>query len=162
MTPLTTVILEGYNEAMKYLVENGADINLKGHDERSPAFYAVEYNNHFALNFLHERGASFTGASIKYPSIAHVAAHHADIDTLRILTTFGLALRDVDCVDDAGLTIPQIVDQRPEWSSNNEESFAQAFGVFLNSVSVEGGAGDVLDDFEGEDEFHDAVEWVET
>jgi ankyrin repeat protein len=27
MTPLTTVILEGHNEAMRYLVENGADIN---------------------------------------------------------------------------------------------------------------------------------------
>src|SRR5436853_3558880 len=33
MTPLTTVILEGYNEAVRYLVENGADINLKVHDE---------------------------------------------------------------------------------------------------------------------------------
>jgi ankyrin repeat protein len=157
MTPLTTVILEGHNEAVRYLVEHGADINLKGHDERSPAFYAVEYNNHFALEFLYERGACFTGASIAHPSIAHVAAHHADIETLRILTTFRLTLRDVDCVDNEGLAIPQIVDKRLQWSSNNDGDFAQAFRIFLESVRTEGSAPP-SPDLEEDDEFHDAIE----
>jgi len=157
MTPLTTVILEGFNEAMRYLVENGADINLKGHDERSPAFYAVEYNNHFALEFLYERGAAFTGASIAYPSIAHVAAHHADIETLRILTNFRLSLRDVDCVDSEGLAIPQIVDKRLQMSSNDEGNFAEAFSVFLESVRTEESIV-TASELHLDDEFHDAME----
>ncbi|MCJ1279635.1 Ankyrin-2 [Puttea exsequens] len=138
MTPLTTVILEGHNEATKYQVDSGADINLNGHDERSPAFYAIEYNNHFALDFLYQRGASFTGASIACPSIAHVAAHHADIKTLRILTTFQLKLRDIDCVDHDGLAIPQIVEKKVRRSLNNEGDFAQAFSIFLESLRTEG------------------------
>ncbi|KAJ4065539.1 hypothetical protein NW753_003972, partial [Fusarium oxysporum] len=61
LTPLTTVIIEGHNKAMKYLVANGADVNMKGHDGRSPGFYAVEYNNHAAIQFLQDSGVDFTG-----------------------------------------------------------------------------------------------------
>ena len=161
MTPLTTVILEGYNEAMRYLVEKGADINFKGHDERSPVFYAAEYNNHSALEFLYERGADLTGASITYLTIAHVAAHHADIETLRILTALRLTLRDVDCVDNEGLAIPQIVGKRLQGTSSNEEDFAQAFSKFLGIVRAED-PGTILVELEEEDEFHDASEQIST
>ncbi|EWZ43396.1 hypothetical protein FOZG_04506 [Fusarium oxysporum Fo47] len=61
LTPLTTVIIEGHNKAMKYLVANGADVNMKGHDGRSPGFYAVEYNNHAAIQFLQDSGVDFRG-----------------------------------------------------------------------------------------------------
>ncbi|KAG8529125.1 uncharacterized protein KY384_005760 [Bacidia gigantensis] len=159
MTPLTTVILEGHNDAMEYLVEKGADTNLKGHDERSPAFYAVEYNNVPALKYLFGKGANFTGASLSYPSIAHVAAYHAKVETLRVLTAFRLTLRDVDCVDNEGLAIPQIVDKRLRDGLNVEEDFAHAFGKFLKSVGTE--EMTKSDDDEGEeDEFHDAVEQI--
>ncbi|KAL9043872.1 MAG: hypothetical protein Q9214_002952 [Letrouitia sp. 1 TL-2023] len=161
LTPLTTVILEGHNDAMRYLVENGADINLKGHDERSPAFYAVEYNNLVALEYLFEKGANFTGASIAYPSIAHVAAHHAKVETLRALAAFRLTLRDVDCVDDEGLAIPQIVEKRLQESSNIEGDFAQAFSMFLNSVRTEDLA-ESSTELEEDDEFHDAPEQIST
>ena len=157
LTPLTTAITEGHNEAVKFLVDNGADINLAGHEERSPAFHAVEYNNHTALVFLYERGASFEGASIAYPSIVHVAAHHADPETLRILSSFGLTLSDVDCVDNDGLTIPQILDTRLQRGWENEEDISQAFSVFLKSVKMEGSVA-LHSDLEEDDEFHDAFE----
>jgi ankyrin repeat protein len=168
MTPLTTVILEGFNEAMKYLVENGADINLKGHDGRSPVFYAVEYNNQSALQFLQDKRADFTGESIKYPTIAHVAAHHANVETLRILTSFSLTLRDIDCVDSEGLTIPQIVDKRLQSRPESERDLIEAFGVFLGSVktgeAIAAGpesARHVVEELE-EEEFHDALEEILT
>ena len=161
MTPLTTVILEGHNDAMRYLVENGADINLKGHDERSPAFYAVEYNNLFALGYLFERGANFIGASLANPSIAHVAAHHAKVETLRVLAAFRLTLRDVDCVDSEGLAIPQIVEKRLQKNLNIEVDFAQAFSMFLESVRTEDLAENSAE-LEEDDEFHDAPEQIST
>ncbi|KAH8904717.1 hypothetical protein BR93DRAFT_970651 [Coniochaeta sp. PMI_546] len=92
MTLLTTVILEGHNEATKYIVEQGADINFKGHDERCPAFYAVEYINRVALEFLYQKGADFTSSSIAHPTIAGTATQHADIRTLHMLTSFNLML----------------------------------------------------------------------
>ncbi|KAM5343600.1 hypothetical protein ACJ41O_012137 [Fusarium nematophilum] len=158
LTPLTTVIIEGHNEAMKYLVDNGADVNLKSHEKRSPGFYAVEYNNHGALEFLHEQGVDFKGYSTAYPSIVHVAAHHADVRTLRILTAYRLTLEDVDCVDPEGLAVPQIVEQRIRSRSSVEADFAQAFSMFLQSVIVEG-----LESSNSESDgevFYDAVEEI--
>ncbi|KAH7149008.1 hypothetical protein B0J13DRAFT_662788 [Dactylonectria estremocensis] len=161
MTPLTTVILEGHNEAMQYLVEQGANINFKGHDDRSPAFYAVEYNNHAALRFLHFKGADFTSSSIAHPSIAHVVAHYADTKTLQLLTSFRLMLVDVDCVDKEGLSIPQIVRRRVESGLDAEGDFVEAFNVFLGSIRT-GDTTRATDGLDEEDEFHDAMENLAT
>ena len=157
ITPLTTVILEGNNDAVRYLVEKGgADINLKGQDDRSPVFYAVEYNNLPALNYLFAKGADVTAASLKYPSIAHVAAHHARIGTLHALAAFQLTARDVDCVDTQGLAIPGILEKRFRENVNVEEGLAQAYSAFLQSLCIEAladGSAEVE-----EEEFHDAEE----
>lgn len=104
MTPLSVMIGQGFAESIPYLLDNGADINLKAQDQKSPAFYAVEYNNILALSILQERGADLMTSSIKFPTIAHVAAHHANVETLRLLTSFRLRLSDIDCVDSDGLT----------------------------------------------------------
>lgn len=111
------------NEAVEYLIDNGADMNLKGQDDRSPVFYAVEYNNHGALKFLHHRGEDFMGSSTKYPSIAHIAAHHVNIETLRILTSYRLSLSNTDCVDIEGLTIPEILEENPSQSECRGQFF---------------------------------------
>lgn len=137
VTPLATAILEGHDEAVNYLVEKKTNINLKGHDDRSPVFYAVEYNNHDALKFLHEKGAEFTGASVAWPTIAHVAAHFADIETLRILTTFRLELNDVECIDRDGLSIPQIVDKRLKNSPRDDDAFVRIFLFILRKYKIE-------------------------
>lgn len=152
ITPLVTVIGDRRNEAVEYLIDNGADMNLKGQDDRSPVFYAVEYNSHGALKFLHHRGADFMGSSTKYPSIAHVAAHHANIETLRILTSYRLSLNNIHCVDIEGLTIPEILEKRIQVKANVEDSFVHAFGEFLNSIHVDGS---------DEEEFHDAAEQID-
>ena len=161
MTPLTTVILEGHSDAMRYLVGKGADSNLMGHDDRSPTFFAVEYNNLDALEYLFEIGANFTGSSLSYPSIAHVAAHHAKVRTLRALTAFRLPLRDVDCVDNEGLAIPQIVEKRLQTDPHFEDGFAQAFGLFLKSIRTEELAASLVE-VEEDEEFHDAPEEIFT
>jgi hypothetical protein len=129
------VIVEGQNAALQYLVEKGADINVHAQHKRSPIFCSVEYNNHFALNFLHQMGAQFGGSSEDFPSIAHIAAYHADIETLRILTSFQLILRDVECVDSQGLSIPQIVDKRLKGSLDSEEGLIETFNNFLEECA---------------------------
>jgi ankyrin repeat protein len=139
LTPLITVILEGWIEPVRYLIENGANIHLKGQFDRPPVFYAVEYNNHYALSLLHEKGADFAVSSTKYPTIAHVAAHHADIESLRILASFKLTINDIDCVDSDGFSIPQIVDQRLQLGLDDETAFADAFKAFLESIGTDNG-----------------------
>jgi ankyrin repeat protein len=157
VTPLGSVVLEGHAEAVEYLVASGADINLKGHDDRTPVFYAVEYNNHAALTFLHGKGADFTVASVAWPTIAHVAAYFADIETLRILTAFGLELHGVECVDQDGLSIPQIVDKRLREGIGDDDAFVEAFGQFLGSIKPEDGTESIAS-LEADGEFYDAVE----
>jgi ankyrin repeat protein len=157
-TPLCTAISVHHDAGAAYLIECGANIDLKGQGERPPVFYAVEYNNHAMLTLLYERGATLTGSSTAYPSIAHVAAHHADIKTLRILTALRLELENVDCVGKNGLTIPQIVDKRLG-SNSNDEGLVLAFGFFLESIRVRSGVRDSDSaDNASEDEYFDSVE----
>ncbi|KAF4471363.1 ankyrin [Fusarium albosuccineum] len=157
LTPLTTVIIEGHNEAMKYLVANGAKIDLNSHDERTPGFFAVEYNNYTAIEYLHEQGVDFKGYSKAYPSVVHVAAYHADVRTLTLLTTYRLTLEDIDCVDSQGLTVPQIVDQRLKLKRSVENGFVQAFELFLKSVRDER-LGGILNLEPDNEIFYDAEE----
>jgi ankyrin repeat protein len=159
LTPLTTVISEGYDEAMQYLVEHGADINRKGQEGRAPVFYAVEYNNHAALRFLHRSGADFSAFSSASPTIAHVAARNADIQTLQILTSFGLSLTDVDCVDAAGSSIPQLIERRFERGLDTQQGFMEAFNAFLRSITTVHPIGEEDDETDTE-QFHDAMEYV--
>jgi len=150
---LSCAILEHHYEAVVYLVQNGADINLKGQNDRSPIFYAVEYNNHATLEFLHEQGADCTVASLDWPTIAHVAAHFADIETLHILSTFQLELDNIECVDRDGLSIPEIIDKRVRDSLGDDNAFVEAFSQFLRSVGNKS---------DNEEIFHDAMEEVAT
>jgi len=157
LTPLTTVIIEGHNKAMKYLVANGADVNMKGHDGRSPGFYAVEYNNHAAIQFLQDSGVDFTGYSEAYPSVLHVAAYHADIETINMLTSYYLVLEDVECIDSKGLTVLQIVEERVK-RRNVEAGFTQAFELLLQSVVSEEVKG--LESRPESEIFYDAIEYL--
>ncbi|KAK0753875.1 ankyrin repeat-containing domain protein [Schizothecium vesticola] len=173
LIPLTIVIGEGFNDAMRYLVDvGGAGLDVKGHDQRPPVFYAVEHNNHDALDFLLSRGAAVTGvSSLKYPCLAHVAAHFADVRTLRMLTSRRLVLTDVDCVNSSGgLTIPQIVDNRLSVNTPPvEEGFMEAFGEFLASIRTPEGEGVAVESSQNdvgsgvgdpEGEFFDAAEFL--
>ncbi|KAJ4120170.1 hypothetical protein NW769_000016 [Fusarium oxysporum] len=157
LTPLTTVIIEGHNKAMKYLVANGADVNMKGHDGRSPGFYAVEYNNHAAIQFLQDSGVDFTGYSEAYPSVLHVAAYHADVETINMLTSYYLVLEDVECIDSKGLTVLQIVEERVK-RRNVEAGFTQAFELLLQSVVSEEVKG--LESRPESEIFYDAIEYL--
>ncbi|KAF5256159.1 hypothetical protein FOXYS1_13382 [Fusarium oxysporum] len=157
LTPLTTVIIEGHNKAMKYLVANGADVNMKGHDGRSPGFYAVEYNNHAAIQFLQDSGVDFRGYSEAYPSVLHVAAYHADVETIKMLTSYYLVLEDVECIDSKGLTVLQIVEERVK-RRNVEAGFTQAFELLLQSVVSEEVKG--LESRPESEIFYDAVEYL--
>lgn len=160
-TPLTTLIVQGFSAPLEYLIDNGADVNLKGYEQRSPAFVAVEYNNHVALNILRQKGADLTTFSANHPTIAHIAAHHAHVECLRLLAGFRLRLSDIDCVDAEGLTIPQIVDKRLQKGVDDEAGFIEAFRAFLESIDIGDAAlAAPTDDVEEEHEFHDALEAV--
>ncbi|KAH7383921.1 ankyrin repeat-containing domain protein [Pyrenochaeta sp. MPI-SDFR-AT-0127] len=154
-TPLCTAILEGYSEAAKYLIENGANIDLKGYDERPPVFFAVEYNNHAALKYLHARGADFTASSDAWPTIAHVAAYFADLDSLHLLTSFCLELEDVECVDRDGRDVFEAAKKRVKDETRGNDSFVEALSGFLRSIKVKK-ASEERADSDSEYEFEDA------
>jgi ankyrin repeat protein len=153
-TPLATAICDHHAEAAEYLIEHGADIDRKCQQDRPPLFYAVEYNNHFALETLLKKGAKFDVASEKYPTIVHAAARFADVKSLHILTTYQLAIDNLECVDFEGLSVLEIINWRLEMDQRNDETFVQAFGSFLRSIKMPRQNGVTND----EDEFHDTLE----
>ena len=158
MTPLNVMIVRGFAESLPYLLDNGADMNLKAQDQAPPVFWAVQYNNTQALSILQERGADLTASSTKFPTIAHVAAHHANVETLRLLTSFRLRLSDMDCVDSDGFTIPDILHKRLQNGLEDEQAIVEAFRAFLGSIDSDQAAQ--VDDVKEEDEFHDALESI--
>ena len=73
------------------------------------------------------------------------------------MTTFRLALSDVECVDQEGLSIPQIVDRRLNNGEIDDDDFVQAFGDFLGSIRTEE-RSENGPELEEDEEFHDALE----
>jgi ankyrin repeat protein len=172
LTPMMQLSELNRVEATRYLLDNGADINLKGQDGKTPIFLAVEYNSHETLQLLWERGADFAvkvHADHGGMTIVHFAARFADVETLKILTGFKIAVDDLDVLTPEGLTIPQVVEERLR--AGNITGFGEAFTCLCQSLrqpdveienntdSLAPGARESIEDTE-DDQFFDSFEYI--
>ena len=64
-TPLHSAVLGGHDKTIRWLVENGADINANDYGKRSPLYYATDLGNENTVRVLLE-----LGATIPHPIVA--------------------------------------------------------------------------------------------
>lgn len=135
-TPLMFAACQNRTISAGYLLDNGAAINVKGQLGRTALHFAIEYNAHDVLRLLLERGADCAQqAEESGPTIAHFAARHADLETLKILTE-GLRVEctvdDLEAEDQEGMVLEELVNQRV--SGGTLEGFAEAFQNLLDRL----------------------------
>jgi ankyrin repeat protein len=169
VTPMMCLVQNNRVDAARYLLDNGANVNLKGQDGKTPAYLAVEYNSHETLRLLYSRGADFSienEADYGGPTIVHFAAQYGDTETIEILTEFKIRISGLYYLTPDGLTIPQVVQQRVD--KNVMEGFGEAFAELLRSLELidavqqEGSGAEVeVDGKAAEEEFWDASEYLE-
>lgn len=168
ITPMMCVVQNNRVDAARYLLDNGAEVNLKGQDGKTPIYLAVEYNSHETLRLLHSRGADFSlenEANYGGPTIVHFAAQYGDTETVKILTEFKIRISGLYYLTPDGLTIPQVVEQRID--KNIMEGFGEAFTELLQSLELidegqqEGGSNDTETAEGAEEEFWDTFEYLE-
>jgi ankyrin repeat protein len=90
-TPLMLVCERGTVEDAKLLIENGADVNVKGDGEQSAIYLATRYGAHDILEYLCKiKGADLNAAwdFIGYTPLIQ-AAEDNDIEAVRILCENG-------------------------------------------------------------------------
>ena len=83
-TPLHSAVLGGHDKAIRWLVENGVDVNASDSSSKSPLDYAIDYENEAAVRLLLELGATVIhdfGATV---------FHDSDIPEERYLTSISL------------------------------------------------------------------------
>lgn len=88
-TPLMRAIMINYFDAVRFLVEEGADINYQTPDGKSALFFACSVKNEQIVKFLLENGAfvSQVGYLGKYP--IHFAASSDNVNILMMIIRAG-------------------------------------------------------------------------
>lgn len=158
--------------ATKYLLDSGADVNLIGqiggnNTPRTPVFDAVEYNCHEILQLLWSGGADFSIEGKSGPTIMHIAASFADVETLEMLTRFKLRLANVGAVNAEGLTVVDLFEKRI--SEGVPRRFEQVFLELLRSIVSIDETNNIKDDDgnskvdlqDDEETFYEALEYAE-
>jgi hypothetical protein len=135
-TPLICAVCQGHDISARYLLDKGANIDMKGQMGQTPLMYAVEYNVHEILKLFLARGADCTiQAEGRGPTLVHVAARHADLETLEILTD-GISgvfrVEDLEAEDYDGLIVEELVAKRMR--ENDIPGFGQAFQKLLEKI----------------------------
>lgn len=92
-TPLVGAVAKNNPAIAEYLLDNGSGIDFPAQYGRTPLMYAIKYNSHGCLSLLLRRGANCkVECDAGYgPTIAHIAAEHADLETMRILNKASLS-----------------------------------------------------------------------
>ena len=139
-TPLVIAAYQNHTAMALHLLEHGADIDKQGQYSKTPVVYTVEYNSHAVLRLLLARGADCTIQSPERgPTIAHFAARHADLETLRILAEArisGIPVEDLEAEDFEGLVVEEIVTNRLR-DGFAGEGFREAFQALIESLVPE-------------------------
>jgi ankyrin repeat protein len=81
----------GNLEAVKYLVERGADVNAKDNDGKTPLMWAAEYDGEKGLNvveYLIRHGADISRERVRN-SLLQLAAEYGHLNTVKYLVGHG-------------------------------------------------------------------------
>ena len=121
-TPLQEAVREGNHLMFSGLLERGANINARDPRGLTCLFHALRFNGHNSLRILLENpGRLYNVKSDNGPTLLHVAAMYADIESLYILMSKQLYELDIAEEDVYGWTAMQIARFRrldnEEWST---------------------------------------------
>lgn len=120
-TPLICAAEENRVRCMAYLLDHSANIEDVNYDGYSALLWVISNNSHEALELLLQRGANPNVKSNKHETILHIAARHADIATLRLLSKFNLLEVDIEAKNGDGLLARDIAQRRTgildEWNA---------------------------------------------
>jgi ankyrin repeat protein len=136
-TPLIDTVGKDNVASATYLLNHGANVNERGQYGKTPIMYAIEYNSHSCLRLLLARGADHRIECSAGPTIAHIAAYDADIDTLQILIEAQLEPLPLHSLEMEGygeLTIEEIITKRLREKESLDEIFTTTFNQFINSI----------------------------
>lgn len=100
-TPLVNAILSDQTEAVKQLIDKGADVNEKGPDNFTPLHWAAYHGKTEMVKILLGKGAQPNVLSTAYGTPLTLAAQYGFTDTVQALLEKGA---DVSLADGAGHT----------------------------------------------------------
>ncbi|KAJ0110049.1 hypothetical protein J7T55_014852 [Diaporthe amygdali] len=143
----------GSFDVLKFLVDNGADIEADNGVGHTSLVAALLQNQHSCLRFLLERGANYLLPELPGENILHLVAQLGDAETMSIFSAVGMRGVDVDERNKSGLTPREIFMRKPATDKIQENAFEE----LLRSVeTLRGSEDDLLE--EDEDLFFDAEE----
>jgi ankyrin repeat protein len=143
----------GSFDVLKFLVDNGADIEADNGVGHTSLVAGLLQNQHACLRFLLENGADYLLPELPGENILHLVAELGDAETMRIFSA--VRMRGLDIVErnKAGLTPREIFRRRPATDKTHQTAFEE----LLASVEALDEAEDGLSDDDG-DLFFDAEE----
>ena len=92
MTPLHRASSGGKLEAMRCLLDHGANINARAVDGRTPLHCAIMYSNVQAARFLLERGADVNACDNDGNTPSHLAEEQEVVELLSEYRTMSVVL----------------------------------------------------------------------
>ncbi|XP_061184254.1 uncharacterized protein LOC133192274 [Saccostrea echinata] len=96
-TPLHIAIRRGHPEIVKYLVENGANINLYNHEYKTPLHKASEYGNTEIIMQLVEHGDNINLATLwEGEAPLHIASEYGHTEIVKYLLRRGAKVNVFD------------------------------------------------------------------
>lgn len=131
-TPLTYAAAGDNANAAMYLIEQGANVDLRDHCGGSPIMHAVTHGSVRVLRVLLEHGADYRMTNDQGYSLIHLVAgnQRPNVDVVEILREAGLEGIDIHAKDQKGGTAIEILRARPDVS----ERFRKAFYELLRSI----------------------------
>ena len=108
-TPLYAALIYGTPEAVRLLLERGANPNAQGNDGSTPLQIASDYGTPEAVRLLLERGANPNAQGNGGSTPLQIASDYGRLEVVRVLLEHGA---DVKVEDERGRTALQVAEER--------------------------------------------------
>jgi len=112
-TPLQFTALNNFTEQARLLLSYGAKLEAPQRSKTQALLEVVKSNSHSTLKLLLQLAAKMKFDVVDLhdaDGILHSAAQYGDMETMRILTEFGICCIDIDKLNNSGLTPLQVFD----------------------------------------------------
>lgn len=143
----------GSFDVLKFLVDNGADIEADNGVGHTSLVAGLLQNQHACLRFLLEKGADYLLPELQGENILHLVAELGDAETMGIFSAIGMRGLDIVGRNKAGLTPREIFMRRPATDKVHQTAFEEFLASVEASDEGEHGLSDEEDDL-----FFDAEE----
>lgn len=100
-TPLHSAVTNGRIHIIRFLIEKGADIEIKNNNGLSPLFTALDRGRDPAAHLLIEKGADVNVKGFRNRTLLHTAARTGNIRVARLLVNHGA---EINARDSQGYT----------------------------------------------------------